>query len=114
MGHYDDRTGDVERPRCGIEIIDPLGEPPSFPRTFREAHVEMVYGNNPDVGRGGCNHASPHVGPGWIAVHAQESDSRVGYPIVQHMPRTLHVLAIEGGYESRPFRLETLQTCRGK
>ncbi len=47
----DHRSGDIERSCDGVEVVDATGEASQRSRALGEPHVEVVDGNDPDVGR---------------------------------------------------------------
>ena len=82
----DDRSGDAERRGQRAEVGDPLRQRPRRVGALGAAHAQVVGGDDPPAGRRLGQQAAPQVGPGGVAVDAEQRADGVGGAVVQDVP----------------------------
>ena len=88
--HGDHRARNAHYVSEGAKICHPFSQSPSDPGALGEAHVELVDSNDAYISRCLTQELPPQIGPGRIAVHAEQGQA--GPPLkfkgirVENMP----------------------------
>ena len=88
VGENDDRSIDAQRGGHPAKVIDALRQTPPRRQPLTEAHAQVIDRHHPHVARRGRHDSTPQIRPGGVSMNGQNSESRLGDSIVQHMPRT--------------------------
>ncbi len=108
VGDRDRRAGDAERVAQPPEVVDAGREPSERAGSFGEPHVEVVDRDHPEVGGGVPEKVAEQERPRRVAVHAQQRQPGLSgrRGAVQDVPGAVDAVAVDGGDETRPPRVE--------
>ena len=91
------------------EVVDPLGQRPRPVQAFRPAHAELVGRDHPPAGRGGGQEPAPQVGPGRVAVHAEQRAGRRARTPLSSTCQVAGPVGVDTSTSARPGRVQAGQ-----